>query len=154
MKIKLIYNSNNVLSGYTNIDIVPGENKTQGELHNLNRHVDNNQATEIIAENVLEYYKHEDCPGILENWIKKLRHGGKLTIVTTDIRSLSRLLVSEQVNLKDCLNFIFGSQNNELMFKKSIFTMDYLAEIMTNFGLSIIYKNINNGEIVITGQRK
>src|ERR1044072_4853402 len=96
MKINLLYNSNNLLSGFINIDPLasPEEIKSGKKivsfLDNLDGVVEDSECTAILAEDILCYIPAKDVGGAIDNWIRKLRHKGTLIISGYDIFEICR----------------------------------------------------------------
>lgn len=154
MKINLLMNSNAVLSGFLNIDILPGENKVQGDLSNLDSLVDDASCTEIVARNVLEYVPHTKVLDVLTHWVKKLSHGGKITINTTDLRSVAKGILRDTISIDETLSVLYGPLNNPLNCKKSAMTAHTLSALLSSLGLVITNKMIDSYEISITAERQ
>ena len=153
MRINLLRDSNNIRNGYLNIDNFVGENKAQGDVTNLDPLVDDGTAEEIIANNILEYYEYGKSANILNNWLKKLRHGGVLTIITTDYRAVCKAVLREVITPAESLPFLYGTQTSSLMYKKSGYTLDILQNVFTQAGLNITKVNLSNLQISISGER-
>ncbi len=153
MKINLLRNSNEILNGYINIDNFHGEGKVQCDVANLDAVVDDSFATEILAKNILEFYEYGKIPSILTNWFKKLRHGGKITIVVTDYRGISKAISRDMLNIEQALQLLYGTQQSPLLCKKCSFSLDMLKLMFGQAGLNITSINFENFNIYITGER-
>lgn len=153
MKLNLLRNSNRVMSGHLNVDILPGENKVQGDIANLDPLVDNASCTDIVARNVLEYVPHPEIVNILNHWISKLRHGGKLTIVTTDLRSIAKSIIRDALEPSDYLSLLYGEQRNAFDIKRSILTLGTLSALLESAQLKITNKSMDSFEFSITAER-
>jgi hypothetical protein len=153
VKINILRNSNEVLNGYINVDNFPGPDKVQCDVTNLDTIVDDSFATEIIAKNILEYYEYTKVGPIMGGWLKKLRHGGKITIVATDYRAVSRAIMREMITPEQSLQLLYGTQQTNLLCKKCSFTVDMLKSIFQQAGLNITNIVLANFQICITGER-
>jgi len=153
MKLNLLRNSNKVMSGHLNVDILPGEGKVQGDIANLDPLVDNASCTDIVARNVLEYVPHNELVSVLNHWISKLRHGGKLTINTTDLRSIAKAVVRDALEPSDYLNLLYGQQRNAFDIKRSILTASTLSALLESANLKIVNKAMDAYEFSITAER-
>lgn len=141
------------MSGHLNVDILPGPNKVQGDISNLDNLVDTASCTDIIARNVLEYVPHNEVPEVVAHWISKLRHGGKITINTTDLRSISKTILRDAFSPSEMLELLYGKQSNPLDVKKSAMTTQMLSALLESGGLKITNKSIEAYEISITAER-
>lgn len=153
VKINLLRNSNQTMSGYLNIDIFPGENKVQGDISNLNNLVDDASCYEIVARNVLEYIPHQEIPQVVAHWVQKLSHGGKIIINTTDLKSVSKSIIRDNITPSETLEILYGKQLNALDCKKSAVTTQILSALLESNGLKIINKCIDSYELSITAER-
>ena len=73
MKVNITFDEDNNLNGYLNIS--PNQLSS----------VDDGEADEVRAIDVLPYFPEEESANLLMSWIKKLRHGGHLIIGALDI---------------------------------------------------------------------
>jgi len=154
MKINLLRNSNQTMSGYLNIDILPGENKVQGDIANLDNLVDDASCYEIVARNILEYVPHTEIPQVVGHWVKKLSHGGKITINTTDLRSIVKSVAREALTIQETLELLFGKNSTVFDGKKSAMTAHTLSALLEANGLKVTNKAIDSYEISITAERQ
>lgn len=153
MKVNLLRNSNQIKNGYVNLDIIPGEGKTQCDLTDLDAVVDDSYANEIVANNILEYYDYNKSQQIVKAWIRKLRRGGSLSITATDYRAVSKAVVRESLSIQDAMRLLYGNQDNPINYKKSAYTLDSLKEMLLNGGLKINKIELSNFVIFIEGVR-
>jgi len=153
MKLNLLRNSNKVMSGHLNVDILPGEGKVQGDIANLDSLVDAASCTDIVARNVLEYVPHPDLLPVLNHWISKLRHGGKITINTTDLRSIAKAVARDALEPSEYLELLYGRQRDAFDIKRSILTPSTLSALLESASLRVINKSIDSYEFSITAER-
>jgi predicted SAM-dependent methyltransferase len=74
------------LAGFLNIDVT----KHQIDLGNLDNVCDNSECTEIFINDVLKYIPYEHLPRAIAHITMKLRHGGLMTVVFTDLNTIVR----------------------------------------------------------------
>ena len=92
MKVNLLWGNGDGISGYVNIDphSYDKENITNGDVTNLDDIIDNSEATEILAADIIDYLPHEVGIKTIGHWVTKLRHKGKLTVGGSDIYEISK----------------------------------------------------------------
>lgn len=152
MKIHLTYNCNLWRAGYTNIDRFQcDEHQTAGDVSNLDWVVDNGEATEIIAYDVIDHFFNQYVPGVVEHWISKLAPNGTLTIVSTDLYQLVNKIYNRQVSLRDANALIFGAGMDSQRVSTS--TLMDISAMMRSFGLVIIEQRYEDNLYVVKGKR-
>lgn len=138
MKLNICYNDNGYIPNYTNIQI-------KDDSIDLNQIV-NNSCEEIIAVDTLDHISYNNVQKTLLDIVQKLRLNGKLIIVGTDIRSLSRLVSHENISIE---------QFNEVILSiKSMNTELNIKNILVSVGLSIESSLINHHKYEIVAMRK
>lgn len=132
-------------SGYVNIDA--------SQSADIDGFVDDGEASEIVALDVLDYFPGPDVDDILNKWLKKLAHGGVLTLSVVDLREVSRAILAGSISLVDANELLFGKQEKDWQFKKSAFTLSQLAEVLETLGYKVLAKRVQNFRAVVTVQR-
>ena len=158
MKVNLLIdNPGDVRSGYLNIDPIaePGDvnGRIKGDIGNLSEHVDAGEADEIVALDILDYFPTNTVDIVLNNWLTRLRHGGRLTMSVVDIREVARGVLAGNLSPNDYNELLYGKQEQPWQFKKSIYTLNQIAEVLANLGFKILSKRIQNLRAVITIER-
>lgn len=156
MKINLLLdNKDGVLNGYLNIDPL-SENcpsRIAGDVSNLDFICDNGEVEEILAYNIIEYFHFSLVDGIFNNWLSKLKVGGKLFVSIIDINELSRIYYLNKINLDKFNNIIFGEQKKNWDTKKCGLTVYNLTEVLENKGYKILKSEINGYEGLVACER-
>jgi hypothetical protein len=156
MKLNLLYNNNMVRAGYTNIDpFAPPDDpdRTNGDIVNLDEYVDDAEATDIIALNVIDFMPSSETNEIIAGWIKKLRHGGTITIGGVDIRDVSKAIIYQQLSLTDANFLLYGAQRAPWEYKKATLTLQHLINALQGQGMEIIKKHSENFTYHVTARR-
>lgn len=147
MKINLVFDLKNSLSGYNNIDVgISGPT--------LDEVCEDAECTEIVADDVVNYFPAEYVSIILDNWIKKLRHGGQLIVGGTDLNEVSRQFFNKNINLSETNILLYGEQREPYQFRQSGLTSYDLAKSLKDCGLHILKNRINNFHFTIVAERK
>jgi predicted SAM-dependent methyltransferase len=152
MKINLMHGSGTILSGFINIDDTQN-NKMR--VDNLDKICEDSECDEIIAEDVIDYFSSKEVDLIIQGWVSKLRHGGKIVIGGIDLDEICKSLYNKRINLVEANILIFGNQKHPWEFRKSGLTSILLVKVLKNYGLNIIKKRINliNYHYVIEAER-
>jgi len=120
MKINICFNKNNTyLNNYINTNIDNGDEYLKCDLEDLSAIVDNGEAEEILAINVLNYVSHKKLKKTVLNWYKKLSYNGILTIYFLDFIEICRLITVGSISYDEAKNLLFGIQDEENEFFKS-----------------------------------
>lgn len=155
MKINLLRNSNDIINGYLNIDpfAQPGENKVAGDITNLDSWCEDAEATEIIARDVIDFLDPPTVNNALSNWLKKLRHGGRLVIGGVDLYEVGKAITEFEINGDQAMKLLHGEQVKPGDVRKSNTTMKDMIQTLQNFGLRIISKRSDSFMFSITAER-
>lgn len=101
---------------------------------------------EIYASNVLEHVSHLDAPGVLYNWISKLKQGGKVHIRVPNMKWICTQYAQGNWVLSftpgtelNAMHAIFGGDNPGVPhIHKSGFDLDNLSQLFKDCGLTNI----------------
>lgn len=100
------------MEGYFNIDISNPKNDLAWDVRTIP--LDDNSVDEIVAIHLIEHFKVQEVEGILREWRRVLKPGGRLVLEFPDVESLFKKFadvnVEEQKHILDC---IFGAHTPE-----------------------------------------
>ena len=140
MKINMSFDGN-VKQGYTNIDpfALPNDKPHKLNCHpdNLDILVNDGEAEEILAHNVLNYIENNKLFFVLKSWCKKLSHNGILEIIYVDIVEICRLLTTNQIKENIAISLIYGNQKEFWDFYKSSISIYELKKFFEAEGMII-----------------
>ena len=141
-------------SGYFNID--PTANDNEADKHNmqineLDKVADDAECTEIILDNILNYFLLQNLNNIMPLICKKLRHGGKLIVNFIDASIVSKMFVNNLISLETFNNLIFGQDQ---INRRNAYNIKFIQDILTGLGLEIESISYDNTEASITAKRK
>lgn len=138
MKLNLIRDKNQELTGYTTVS---------SQFDNLDTLlVDDGEAEEIRAVGVLSLYISVDAEKVVNHWIRKLKHGGKLTVICPDIFDISLAINSGAMSIATANQLLYNEQ-------RSCVSLTIVEDMFVATGLNIITKRINDYHFTITGER-
>ena len=141
------------LNGYINIDPYMGKDKIAFDPRNLDELLDDAEATEIIVDDFTDYCSHTQLYPIMQNWVKKLRYGGKIIITGNDLKELCRKNFLGELDTGTFNTILFGEHNKAWKFKGSCITIDEVTNLMLSFGLKIQRREINGYRYIVEGVR-
>lgn len=131
--------------GYHNISPINGDNP-------FDLQINDNECTEIIADNILDYIPHSQLIPVLTHYVSKMRHGGKIILGGTDLIESMKVLLSD-MNIEESNSRLFGNQKHIWDFKKGGYTCDIIAKCLQSLGLRIILKRIENCRFIVEAKR-
>ncbi len=155
MKINLLLNNpGDLRSGYLNIDpFATGDDaRVKGGLElTKDGFVEANEAEEVIALDILDYCTEPNT--LLQGWLSRLAHGGRLTISVVDFREVSRMFLAGGLSMDDVNDLLFGKTDSPYQ-KKIVFTLSQLVEVFTNLGYKVISKRVTQDHrAIVTVER-
>ena len=152
MKINLILDGHPI-SGYTNIDPYGynDKNKVAGDIYNLDELVEDSEALEIIAADVLSFVHLSDVPKIINHWCSKLRRKGKIIISGSDINIISQLCHQQAISLESINQLLYG--DNDTKTHLSQISLEYLIQALKSNCLQIMSKRIRGTSISVEAIR-
>jgi len=144
MKINLIYGEGDVLSTHLNLHPFAMQDTDTvkiADVKNIDRWVCDAEATEIVATDVIDYLILYEVPKVIEGWIKKIRHGGKLIIGGTDMTEVCRAFSNGEIDLETTNKLLHGLQTQPHLVKRVNLTLIGVVGFLQNdFGLHITKK--------------
>lgn len=153
----LIDNPKDVRSGYVNIDPLAPANdpagRVNGVLHDLSHTVDDGEAVEIIANEILEYHPGGVLDDVINNWLKKLAHGGTITLSTIDVREVARNIWLGTIDLDEANTLLYGEQKTQWQFKKCALSLSDIVGAVEEKGFKILQKRVSALRATVTIQR-
>lgn len=140
MKINICFgNSNEYLNGYINTNFIKNDKFEICHPENIDIIVDDGEADEILAINVLNYIEFNKIKDVVTNWYKKLKYDGTITISFFDFVEICRALTTNQLSFSDAKKLIYGEQNEGWQFFKSGLSLVELKNFFTSINSKIEY---------------
>lgn len=155
MKINLLINSTNVRKGFINVDpfATPNDGKLRGNVGNLDGIVDDAECEVLVCDDVLDFIPQDVSGDVLVNWIKKLRHGGTITIGGVDLREVSLAFSRQEIDLQSANILIYGNQRLPVSYRKSSSTIQHVIGLLKSRGLDILDKKVDSCFYSVTARR-
>lgn len=155
-KANLMFGFGELLNGYVNISPIrsqEGDIKI-GDVSNVDWIIDNGELEELIAMNVLEYFEHHKVPGIISNWVSKIKVGGKLIVGFCDSFEIARMYVLGMMQPLDYNILVHGKLNPPHYIKKSSHRADLLiTSIEKAHSFKLIKHTLNGVDVTLTFER-
>lgn len=140
MRINITLEDDNQLNGYANIN--PNA---------LNEAVDDAEAEEIRAINILPYYPQTESAKIINSWLRKLKHGGKIIIGAVDILEVSRDFSTYFLDIDTANLFLYGEEGKPSA--QAGFTVMQVSEYLESKGLKITKRRTEDYRFVVEAIR-
>lgn len=158
MKVNLLINQKHLAKdGYLNIDptALPEEAPLiiEGNPTILEKHIEDNEAEEIIAINIIDYVAYGKVSTVLKQWVGKLSHKGKLIVGFTDIFSVARRFYIGQIEKDKVAEILYGKCLEGWDVKKACLSLDIMKQKFLECGLVINNIKFIEHFIIIEGER-
>jgi hypothetical protein len=116
------------IKDYENIDLMYGTSAYPLQY-------DSGEVDEIRASHILEHFGRWEVKKVLRNWVDKLRPGGVLKVAVPGFDKLMKSQARGEKLDASLDAYLFGGQNHENDFHKSMFTEPVLRELLKEAGL-------------------
>jgi len=153
MKINITVGAKQPLSGYINVDPITKFDGLAVDIRDLDPVVNDAECTELIAVDVLDYLKKQDAISVVQSWIKKLRHNGKIVIGITDAYEVCKLFYQQRISLDDFNYLLHGALSDAWDIKLNHMTMEIIEELMKSNGLKITKRRLDDYTSIVEGVR-
>jgi hypothetical protein len=158
MKIQLLYGHGDVMSGYTHVNpfnTAPTDGDCCCDVDKLDDIVDDGEATEILAMDVIDYLSIPDVNNVIRHWVSKLAHGGRIIIGGTDLYEVCKAFANYSITITETNYLLHGEQTEPHFTKKVNFTSLGLSEYLTKeLGLKLIKCRHNGFDMVVEAERE
>jgi hypothetical protein len=156
-KVNLLYGDGDILSGFLNVHSwyqgEPNDEIRIGDVKNLDYLVADSQLTELIATDVLDYLILGEAAPVMANWIKKLRHGGKIVVGGIDLLKVCQSFNDYAINLETANKLIHGSQDQPHKVRRFNLTLNGVADFLKEQGLKIMKRRYAGFQYLIEAER-
>lgn len=149
----LLNNPGGVRSGYLNVDPYSQGWAAAADPGDLGGLCDANEAAELVALEVLDFYPAHLADAALDHWLSRLAHGGEVTLSTVDLREVCRGFLGGYLSHDDANNLLHGIPTHDAGVKRSSYTLGQLVEVLENKGMVVVRKRLQNYRAVVTARR-
>lgn len=136
MKVNITLDANDVRSGMTNFNPTADPNSStqiRVDIDNLTMFIDDNEAEEIIAMDILDFVNPAGKDQILSHWISKLAHGASITLGGRQIYDVVKLIHRREIDLQQANFLIYGND----MARRAMLSADFLCDVLKEKGLTV-----------------
>jgi len=139
MKVYLTVKGDNI-TGYHNIDASSG-----GDIVKMIG-VEDAEATEIIASDVINFVALSSLDELLSGWVKKMRHGCKIVLGGVEIDEVCKAFVSKAIDVDKFNEMVYEGRISQISFTD-------LEKTLIKHGLKITRKRADNFNMIIEAIR-
>jgi len=139
MKVYLTVKGDNI-TGYHNIDASSG-----GDIVGMSG-VEDSEATEIIASDVINFTALSSLNDLLSAWVKKLRHGGKIVLGGVEIDEVCKAFITKAIDINQFNNLVHEGRISQI-------SSDDLDKLLIEHGLKITKKRTDNFNMIVEAVR-
>jgi hypothetical protein len=154
-KLNLLINGGDLRSGYVNIDpLAVGQDEVMaGSVGNLDWIADDAECDEIVALDVIDFLSSTETDATLEHWLKKLRHGGTITIGGIDLYEVAKGILHGRIDVAEANFLIHGNQSVPADCRKANTTIQQMIRVLDGLGYELLHKKIDGYKFYITARR-
>lgn len=142
------------LNGYTVVDPMGGDGKHSIDFRNLDSICDVSECEEIRAPHILGHIHGSELMGTLNNWISKLRHGGKIIVGGYDIFECSKAVILGQMSVSDANKMFYNTKDSPWNVNFGMYECNEIVGILQEFGLKVDKKRVNGSFFVVEAHRE
>jgi len=143
MKVRITVGAEEKLNGYINLDPISKFDSLDTDLRNLDGIVEDAECSEIIAEEVIDFVGRQEVYPILDHWISKLRHDGKIFLSFYDTRQIAKAFFRGKINLDEFNMIVHGTFSASWDIRLSHTTVEELSTFLESRGLVITKKTLD-----------
>jgi len=155
-RVNLIYGKGDVLNSHLNINpFTPdvSENLLRGQLNSLDGVLEEGEAEEIVAADVIDFMVLTSVNDVIANWISKLRVGGTLIIGGVDAFEASKSFYQQRLDISSFNRLVHGEQTEPYLFRRVNFSTIGMVQYLESLGMKIIKKRTNNHKYIIEAKK-
>ena len=153
MKIRITVGEKEKLNGYTNIDPITKFDGLSVDVRNLDSVASDAECTEIISEGVIDFLNREDFVLAINNWVKKMRHGGKIVVTSIDALEVAKSFSRKKIDIEVFNTAMHGGFSEGWDIFLSHTTLEELSSVLERFGLIVTKKRINGIKLIVEAKR-
>tara|TARA_R110002020_G_scaffold349104_1_gene562739 strand:- start:252 stop:716 length:465 start_codon:yes stop_codon:yes gene_type:complete len=153
MKIRITVGEKEKLNGYLNIDPIAKFDDLSIDIRNLDDAVSDAECTEIISDGVIDFLNRQDLVVAMKNWVKKMRHGGKIVVTSIDALEVAKSFSRKKIDIEVFNRAIHGNFTEGWDVFLSHTTMEELSSLLGSLGLIVTKERINGIKLIVEAKR-
>lgn len=128
------------IPGFLNVDALPDAPGVDlvADISKPPLPIEDGSADIVYASHVLEHFPHGETLGLLRDWRRVLRPGGRLLVAVPDLEVVGRMLVERHGWFTPpnapWVGAVYGGQKDQYDFHKAGFTAPWLAYLLGEAG--------------------
>lgn len=150
MKLRIAYNKPPI-EGYLQLDPIPREDSpaiaTSLADLNLDIYCENNECTEILAPELLDYIPFHKVFNFLHMLHRKMRLGSRLIIGGTEPRLLARSIIDGELDQKQYNQIVYSDG------KSGTVPCSDLCEMLKSVGLQVVSRKLDGVTYIVEACR-
>jgi hypothetical protein len=119
----------------------------------LDDYVCANEASELVAHDVLDHFPAQYADAVLDHWVSRLAHGGTITVSVLDAREVCRAYMAGKLTNDNLNDAVYGNPKSQKASRKCLLTLPTLVAVLEAKGLRVLQKRYQNLRAVVTAQR-
>lgn len=135
------------IKGYININPMEGK-----DFYNLEG-IEPASCFQIVADGMIDYIPLDKIVPVLNYWITRLRHGGKIVVGGTDSMEVCRRYYSGEISTLEFNESVHGTHDSAWNFKQSQSNLMEITEVLQTIGLKIIKRKLIKHNYIIEAER-
>jgi len=153
MKIRITVGAEEKLNGYTNVDPIAQFDGLKSDLRNLDSVAEDAECSEILADGVIGFLQRDQVYPILDHWLSKLRHNGKIFISFYDIRQIAKAYYRGQINNDEFNQVVHGTFSEPWDVQLSHTTIEEVSAFFEARNLIVTKKTLDGLKATIGATR-
>ena len=119
------------------------------QLANIDNLADDGELSELEALEVIDLFEVGVGGRVLKNWVGKLAHGGTITLSSTDLIHLSKMLNLRLLDVGRANEVLFGIDGS----RKAAYSNQTLKDALEACGLKVMKNRTAECKVVVVARR-
>lgn len=156
MKVNILWDSAaDIRSGYLNLDSFADgkDERVFCEPLDLSPHLDEGEVEELVALEVLQHLPSPEIDKILEHWMSRLAHGGKIVVGCVDAYEVARAVWNGSLLAQKMNALLYGDQSKPSRYNCFSTTLEDLCRFFESRGYTVLKKRVTNFQAIVTAER-
>ena len=152
MKLHLCEKPDDIWSGYLNVHPQAPEHPDcfAGPWDGLSLVCEANEATEIVADDVLDRFPSDRVDDVLSGWLSRLAHGGELHLSFVDARPVCRAFYEDRLDL-GALNALLHDCGP--WPRRCLLSIDLVCAVLENQGYRLLRRRLDGHRALVSCRR-
>ena len=157
MKLNLLIDEpDKVLPGYYNIDPLAPDldsSRMRADPSALGPIADAGEVEEIIAHDIIDTVPLAKVNALIDHWLSRLAHKGRITISCVDIMEVCRSLQNRLISVEEASMLLHGDQSKNWRYRQANYTLLQLVETLRAKGMKVLQKRVYQFKAFVVAER-